>query len=73
MSMIEPTPELDDLERRWMRDWLAGMTYSEALAIFESLWQEARTLNPDFPGDWQDDIASDLAIARALNGLPPEA
>lgn len=71
--MIEPTPELDDFERRWEREWLAGMTYTEALAIFEALWVEARSLNPDFPDDWREDIAPDLAIARALNGLPPEA
>lgn len=71
--MIEPTPELEELERRWAQEWLAGMTYSEALGIFAALWEEARALNPDFPGDWQDDIAPDLAIARALNGLPPEA
>ena len=70
--MIRSTPELDDLESRWARDLLAGMTYSEALAIFEALWEEARSLNPDFPGDWRDDIDSDIAIARALNGLPPE-
>ena len=71
--MIRPSPELEELERRWARDRLAGMTYQEALAIFESLWEEARALNPDFPGDWSDDIGPDLAIARAINGLPPEA
>ena len=71
--MIRPTPELDDLERRWTREGLAGMGYREALSIFEALWSEALALNPDFPGNWRDDLGPDLAIARALNGLPPEA
>jgi hypothetical protein len=54
--MIEPTPELDELERRWPREELAGMSYREALSIFEGLWLEAQALNPDFPGDWRDDL-----------------
>jgi hypothetical protein len=71
--MIQPTPELEDLERRYTRERLATLSYSEALAIFEALWEEARALNPDFPGDWEHDLGPDLAIARALNGLPPNA
>jgi hypothetical protein len=30
-------------------------------------------LNPDFPGDWLEDLAADLAVARAVNGLPVDA
>jgi len=33
--------------------------------------QEARLLRPDLGLDWRDDLAPDLAVARALNGLPP--
>ena len=47
------------------------MTYAEALDLFAALWAEARVLNPDFPGNWRTDVEPDLAIARALNGLPP--
>lgn len=69
--MIRPSRDLDDLERRFARERLARLTYPEALAIFAALWQEARELRPDFPGDWEEDLAPDLAIARAVNGLPP--
>jgi hypothetical protein len=51
---------------------LGGRTYLEALAVFEALWRQARLLNPDFPGDWREDIASDLDVARAVNGLPAD-
>ncbi|MFN2383534.1 MAG: hypothetical protein ABR559_04650 [Gemmatimonadota bacterium] len=69
--MIRPSPLLDDLQRRWARDHLGTLDYPATLAIFAALWQEARTLNPDFPGDWREDLAPDFAVARAVNGLPP--
>lgn len=71
--MIRRTPSLEDLERRFAREVVAGRTYLEALAVFEALWRHASRLNPDFPGDWREDIASDLEVARALNELPPDA
>jgi len=52
-------------------EYIAKRTYAEALAIFSALWREARALNPDFPGDWEADLEPDLAVARAINGLPP--
>lgn len=69
--MLRPTPELDELERRYAREWLATLTYKDALAWFSAAWQDARKLNPDFPGDRTQDLKAELAIARALNGLPP--
>jgi hypothetical protein len=57
-----------DAQRR-----LRGMSYDQALALFEALWAEAATLDPDFPRRWHGDLESDLAIARAINGLPPNA
>jgi hypothetical protein len=71
--MIRRTPSLENLERRYARDVLAGRTFLEALAVFEALWHQARLLNPDFPGDWREDVVSDLDVARALNGLPANA
>jgi hypothetical protein len=62
-----------EVERQYARARLAAMTYQEALAIFSALWQEARTINPGYEPDWRMDIAPDLAVARAVNGLPPTA
>lgn len=69
--MIRHTPSLDAIQRRYSREVLAERTYQEAVAMFEALWRQALRLNPEFPGDWREDIASDLAVARAVNGLPP--
>ena len=65
--------ELAALERRYAREVFAGMSYHEALSWYAGLWAEARLLNPDFPNTatWMHDIKPDLAVARALNGLPP--
>jgi hypothetical protein len=69
--LIRRTKELEQLEAEFTRERIGPMTYAEALALFTSLWMEARALNPDFPGDWRSDIEPDLTLARALNGLPP--
>lgn len=70
--MLRSTPELHEFERRYARHRDAHATYDEALAMFKALWTEARTLRPDFPDvDWRRDLEPDLAIARAVNGLPP--
>jgi hypothetical protein len=71
--MIRRTRSLEDIERRHTRDVLAGRTYLEALIVFEALWRQASLLNPDFPGDWREDIAPDLVVARVLHGLPVDA
>jgi hypothetical protein len=70
--MLRSTPELRELERRYARRRDSQATYGQALAVFKALWTEARTLRPDFPAvDWRRDLEPDLAIARAVNGLPP--
>lgn len=69
--MIRHSEKLDALERRYARERLARLSYHEALDIFAAMWREASSLNPDFPADWQEDIAPDLELARVLNGLPP--
>lgn len=70
--MIRATDRLRELERSQAREH-GARTYSEALAIFSALWREAVRLNPDFPGDWRDDLVPDIAVGRAVNGLPPDA
>jgi hypothetical protein len=47
------------------------LTLQEAVERFASLWAEARQLNPDLGEDWRADLEPDLAVARAVNGLPP--
>jgi hypothetical protein len=49
------------------------MTYREALERFAALWREARLLNPTMGQDWLEDLKPVLAVARAVNGLPPAA
>jgi hypothetical protein len=71
-AMLCYTEELAELDRRYARESLAGLTYQEALARFTALWAYARKLNPDFPADWERDIQPDLVLARVLNGLPVE-
>lgn len=71
--MIRRPKRLEELERRYQRDAFQDVTYEEALRIFTALWMEARELNPDFGLDWREDLEADLAVARAVNGLPPRA
>ena len=69
--MIQDTQRLRDFEAHYRREAFRNLTYEEALAIFEALWIEARQLNPDSGEDWREDLEADIALARALNGLPP--
>lgn len=69
--MLRPSPKLDAVHHRHTRERLGERTYLEALEVFAALWREALDLHPEFPGDWRDDLSPDLAIARAVNGLPP--
>ena len=71
--MISDPDRLAEFERQDRQETLRDMTYLDALAIFESLWAEARAVNPDFGEDWRRDIEPVLAVARAVNGLPPKA
>jgi hypothetical protein len=71
--MITPHPALEEFEAEQARVAYAGMSYQEALARFEALWAYAREINPLMGADWREDIQADIAVARALNGLPPAA
>ncbi|MGH7543397.1 MAG: hypothetical protein ACREK7_05610 [Gemmatimonadota bacterium] len=71
--MIRRPKQLNELEKRYQRDAFRDLTYEEALRLFTALWMEARELNPDLGSDWREDLEADLAVARAVNGLPPRA
>jgi hypothetical protein len=68
--MHSGSPEIEALERRYLHGVTGAMSHLEAIALFAALWAHARTLNPHFPGPWQDDIGADIELARVLNGLP---
>lgn len=73
--MIQPTRRLAELEARYGREAFRQLSYADALELFAALWAEALAL----PGaasagtEWQEDLEPDLAVARAVNGLPPRA
>lgn len=69
--MLEPTERLESLDRRWERDAYGDLSFPRALARFAALWEEALLLRDDPGGDWRADLEADLAVARAVNGLPP--
>jgi hypothetical protein len=69
--MIESSRPLDEFEAEYQRTAFADLRYADALARFAAPWSEARALNPSLGDDWADDLAPDLAVARAVNGLPP--
>lgn len=58
-------------EARYQREAYRGLSYPDALARFAALSAEARALHPELGADWEQDLAADLAVARAVNGLPP--
>ena len=70
-TMIRRPKRLEEFERRYQRDAFRDITYEEALRIFTALWMEADRM--DFGLDWREDLEADLAVARAVNGLPPRA
>jgi hypothetical protein len=70
-AMVNPSSLLLQFERRYAREAWQGESFSDALLRFEALWSYARHLNPALGRDWAEDLASDRAIARAVNGLPP--
>ena len=69
--MIRSPELLEELDRRYQREALNGLTYPQALERFTALWIEALELGVSGRDDWESDLEPDLAIARAVNGLPP--
>ena len=71
--MIKPSDLLRNFEARYAREAYRGLSYPAALALYTGLWMEARLLHPDAGDDWERDLAADIAVARAVNGLSPHA
>ena len=69
--MIRATARWQEFEARYRREAYRDLSFHEALAIFEAMWVHARKLNPNLGEDWREDIQASIAVARALNGLPP--
>jgi len=71
--VIHPTSRWCAFEAAYRREAWRQLSYREALSLFEALWAEARELDPRLGEDWREALAADLALARAINGLPPTA
>lgn len=71
--VLNPTARWRAFEADDERAVAQGLTYEEALRRFAALWAHARAVNPALGADWEDDLAADFAVARAVNGLPPAA
>jgi hypothetical protein len=70
--VIRDTERLREFERWYTQTRTSQRSFADALALFQGLWAEARTLNPDFPSAWIDDIVPHHELARVLNGLPED-
>jgi len=69
--MVVETAQLRQFEAEYQRTAYRRLSVPDALALYQRLLGEARVLHPAFGLDWQADLAADLAIARAINGLSP--
>ncbi|MFQ6047348.1 MAG: hypothetical protein ACE5PT_13500 [Gemmatimonadales bacterium] len=69
--MIVASDRLKRLEEQYLRSIEASQHFPDALARFAALWAEARAVDPSIGEHWLQDIDPDLAVARAVNGLPP--
>lgn len=72
-GVLNPTALWREFEARDERETYADLTYEQALRRFAALWAYAREVNASIGEDWEEDIQADLAVARAINGLPPAA
>jgi hypothetical protein len=69
--MLVDTPRLRQFEAEYQRTAYRDLTLPDALALYQALLGAALALDPEFGRDWPADLAADLVIARAVNGLPP--
>ncbi len=71
--MLRATDAWAEFERADEAASYGDLSHAEALERFERLWRHALSLNQGLGDDWRDDLAASLAIARAINGLPPDS
>ena len=69
--MIRPNARWREFEAHYRREAHRDLSFREALSAFEAMWVHARKLNPRLGEDWREDLEATIAVARALNGLPP--
>jgi hypothetical protein len=69
--MVKDGKRLAQFEREDATRQSRERSYAQALQQFESLWNEARALQPADRADWRAGLDADIAIARTLNGLRP--
>ena len=69
--MVRSTTRWKEFEERYRREAYRDLSFRDALSIFEAMWVHARKLNPRLGEDWREDLEASIAVARALNGLPP--
>lgn len=65
--LIGDSPQMEEFDRWYASSVLARRSYLDALAVFTGLWNYAREIDADFPGDWEADIEVDVLLARVLN------
>jgi hypothetical protein len=71
LIVLSPTSRLLRFEHEYQRTAWREWGVREAFACFEAMLHHARLVRPDLGSDWREDLAADLAVARAVNGLPP--
>jgi hypothetical protein len=69
--MITSPAALEALDLEQARTAYRGLSYHDALARFTALWRYSREINLEIGANWRDDVEADIAVGRALNGLPP--
>jgi hypothetical protein len=69
--VIRNPHRLREIDLRREREAYGDLSFREALEIYTRLWRRALELHPDPIAGWREDMASDFAIARAINGLSP--
>jgi hypothetical protein len=68
--MVKDAQRLAEFEHADVARPGGGRNYAQALALFESLWNEARALQAVPPADPLAGVETDIEIARTLNALP---
>jgi hypothetical protein len=65
--MIRDKQKLEEFERKLLRE--GNLSYKQALAIYEALLKEAKSLGVINSDNRMEGLEAELKIARAINGL----